>query len=108
MPNFRLTTFSVAVAAWLGAQSAQAATLAVVATTPELGSIVRALAGENCRETERYYTWQCDDLLLTVLAKPAEDPHYVDPRPSFINRLNEADMLVQNGFPPFFSFSKAR
>lgn len=80
-----------------GVLPASAEPLKVVTTTPELGSIVRSLAGRNCAETERYYTWSCEDLKLTVLCKPGEDPHYVDPRPSFVNRLNEADLFVQNG-----------
>jgi ABC-type Zn uptake system ZnuABC Zn-binding protein ZnuA len=80
-----------------GVRQAGAKPLNVVTTTPDLAAIVRSLAGAGCIETERYYTWTCDDLKLTVLCKPGEDPHYVDPRPSFVNRLNEADVFIQNG-----------
>lgn len=59
------------------------AKLKVVATTPDLGAIVRAVGGE-----------QID---LTTLAKPTEDPHFVDAKPSFLVKLNHADALIEGG-----------
>jgi zinc/manganese transport system substrate-binding protein len=59
------------------------AKLNVVATTPDLGAIARAIGG--------------DQIDLTVLAKPTEDPHFVDAKPSFIVKLNRADALVEGG-----------
>src|SRR5512140_1596878 len=59
------------------------AKLKVVATTPDLGAIARAIGGE-----------QID---LTVLAKPTEDPHFVDAKPSFLVKLNRADALIEGG-----------
>jgi zinc/manganese transport system substrate-binding protein len=59
------------------------AKLNVVATTPELGSIASEVGGEH--------------ITLTTLAKPTEDPHFVDAKPSFIVKLNHADVLVEGG-----------
>jgi zinc/manganese transport system substrate-binding protein len=59
------------------------AKLNVVATTPDLGAIAQAIGG--------------DDIALTVLARPTEDPHFVDAKPSFIVKLNHADALIEGG-----------
>lgn len=58
--------------------------LRVVATVPELGSIARAVGGA--------------EVLVTVLARPADDPHDVEARPSFTIELARADLLVSTGF----------
>jgi zinc/manganese transport system substrate-binding protein len=55
----------------------------VVATLPDYGAIARAIGG--------------DHVDVTVLAKPTEDPHFVDARPSFVVKLREADMLIDGG-----------
>jgi zinc/manganese transport system substrate-binding protein len=60
-----------------------AAKLTVVATTPDLAAIARAVGG--------------DQIDLTTLAKPTEDPHFVDAKPSFIVKLNHADVLIEGG-----------
>lgn len=57
--------------------------LIIVATTPDLG----ALAQEIGR----------DRVEVKVLAKPTEDPHYVDPKPSHIVTLNRANALIEGG-----------
>jgi zinc/manganese transport system substrate-binding protein len=59
------------------------AKLNVVATTPDLGSIATVIGGNN--------------IALTTLAKPTEDPHFVDAKPSFIVTLNRADVLLEGG-----------
>ena len=59
------------------------AKLDVVATTPDLGSIASAIGG--------------DHIALTMLAKPTEDPHFVDAKPSLIVKLNRADVLIEGG-----------
>src|SRR2546427_12322412 len=59
------------------------AKLNVVATTPDMGSIAKEIGG--------------DKIELTTLAKPTEDPHFVDAKPSFIVKLNRADVLVEGG-----------
>lgn len=59
------------------------AKLNVVATTPDSGAIAREIG---------------DDLVqVNVLAKPAEDPHFVDPKPSYIVKLSKADILIEGG-----------
>src|SRR3954453_8900382 len=59
------------------------AKLNVVATTPDLASIAKEIGGEAIE--------------LTTLAKPTEDPHFVDAKPSFIVKLNRADALIEGG-----------
>ena len=59
------------------------AKLNVVATTPDLASIAKEIGGEHIE--------------LTTLAKPTEDPHFVDAKPSFIVKLNRADLLIEGG-----------
>ena len=81
----KLTTKLVSLA-WLGSW-AMAAPLAgqirVVATTPDLGALAKEIGG--------------DRVAITALAKPTEDPHFVDARPSLIVTLNRADMLIDGG-----------
>ena len=59
------------------------ARLEIVATTPDFGSIASEIAGSRGA--------------VTTLAKPTEDPHFVDAKPSFIVKLNRADVLVEGG-----------
>jgi len=59
------------------------AKLNVVATTPDLAAIAKEIGGQNIE--------------LTTLAKPTEDPHFVDAKPSFIVKLNRADVLIEGG-----------
>jgi zinc/manganese transport system substrate-binding protein len=66
----------------IGAAPAHAA-LKVVATTQDLESIVKEVGGDKV-ETES-------------LAKGYQDPHFVEAKPSFILRLNRADLLVVVG-----------
>jgi zinc/manganese transport system substrate-binding protein len=62
--------------------SAQAK-LNVVATTPELAAIAQEIGGDRVE--------------VVSLAKPTEDPHFVTPKPSFIVKLNRADVLIEGG-----------
>src|SRR5438105_4616385 len=59
------------------------AKLNVVATLPDYGAVARDIGG--------------DKVEVTVLAKPTEDPHFVDARPSFIVKLRSADVLIEGG-----------
>jgi zinc/manganese transport system substrate-binding protein len=59
------------------------AKLNVIATTPDFGALAREIGGDRVE--------------VTTLAKPTEDPHFVDARPSFIVKLNRADALVEGG-----------
>jgi len=62
---------------------ATAAKIRVVATTPDLASVAREIGG--------------DKVDVTALAKPTEDAHFVDAKPSHIVTLNRADVLIEGG-----------
>ena len=74
---------TVALVALAGTGSSAAAQLRVVATTPDLASVAREIGGSA--------------VTVTALAKPTEDPHYVDAKPSHIVTLNRADALIEGG-----------
>ena len=74
--------FSLFLAALLMATAAQAK-LNIVVTTPDLASIAKEVGG--------------DKVEITTLARPTEDPHFVDAKPSFIVKLNKADALIEGG-----------
>jgi len=57
--------------------------LTVVATTPDLAALAKVIGG--------------DAVEVKALAKPTEDPHYVDAKPSHIVTLNRADVLIEGG-----------
>src|SRR6187401_2574589 len=59
------------------------AQLKVVATTEDLGSLASEIGG--------------DKVSVTSLAKGYQDPHFVDPKPSFILAVSRADLLVVVG-----------
>lgn len=82
MKSILLVRLLTAVAALACAVSAHAK-LNVVATTPDLGALAQAVGG--------------DHIALTVLAKPTEDPHFVDAKPSYISKVNRADVLIEGG-----------
>jgi zinc/manganese transport system substrate-binding protein len=85
----RMTTMTVrtlaiaALIASLGAAVPTARKLNVVATTPDLAALARAIGG--------------DAVDVKALAKPTEDPHFVDAKPSHIVTLNRADVLIEGG-----------
>jgi zinc/manganese transport system substrate-binding protein len=72
---------------WIGVLALAAATahakLNVVCTTPDIASIAKEVGG--------------DKIEITTLARPTEDPHFVDAKPSFIVKLNKADALAEGG-----------
>ena len=57
--------------------------LRVVATLPNLGSIAAAIGG--------------DRIELTTIAVGTQDAHFVDPKPSYMLKLRNADVLLVNG-----------
>src|SRR4051794_17377309 len=63
--------------------STASAQIKVVATTPDLASLAREIGGRA--------------VSVVALAKPTEDPHFVDAKPSHIVTLNRADVLVEGG-----------
>ena len=60
-----------------------AAPLNVVATTEDLGSIAREVGG--------------DKIKVESLARGYQDPHFVEAKPSFVLKLNKADLLIAVG-----------
>jgi len=78
-----LRAAALALVAIAATGSAAAAQIRVVATTPDLASVAREIGG--------------DKVSVVALAKPTEDPHYVDAKPSHIVTLNRADALIEGG-----------
>jgi ABC-type Zn uptake system ZnuABC Zn-binding protein ZnuA len=82
-------TFAAALAASVAAFGAPAepvraaAPLKVVTTTEDLASLAREVGG--------------DRVTVIALAKGYQDPHQVDPKPSFILEVSRADLLIAVG-----------
>jgi ABC-type Zn uptake system ZnuABC Zn-binding protein ZnuA len=74
---------SIALIALSATAASFASKLKVVATTPDLAAIAREIGGPAVD--------------VTALAKPTEDPHFVDAKPSHIVTLNRADVLIEGG-----------
>lgn len=92
---------ALALVAIVATGSPVAAQLRVVATTPDLASLAREIGGTT--------------VAVTALAKPTEDPHFVDAKPSHIVTLNRADALIEGGaelelgwLPPLLENSRNR
>ncbi|MDE2291429.1 MAG: zinc ABC transporter substrate-binding protein [Elusimicrobia bacterium] len=73
----------------LGA-TAQARTLRVLATFPELADIAREVGGKH--------------VSVQGIARGTEDPHQIVMKPSFVTKLNRADAVVYNGLTLEHSF----
>jgi zinc/manganese transport system substrate-binding protein len=78
-----LKAVALALMATAGTVASASAQIRVVATTPDLASVAREIGG--------------DKVSVVALAKPTEDPHYVDAKPSHIVTLNRADALIEGG-----------
>lgn len=83
MKSITFNKFISSVAFVAATASTAAAQIKVVATTPDLAAISRDIGGNA--------------VSVTALAKPTEDPHFVDAKPSHIVTLNRADVLVEGG-----------
>jgi zinc/manganese transport system substrate-binding protein len=81
MSTFRLTAAALISLVGIGAPAPKK--LSVVTTTPDLAAVAREIGG--------------DAVDITALAKPTEDPHFVDPKPSHLVTLNRADVLIEGG-----------
>ena len=82
--SFKTGVVSIAASA-LGVLSPTSATakLYVVTTTPDLAAITREVGG--------------DKVDVESLALGTQDAHFVDPKPSFVVKLNRADLYVKRG-----------
>jgi len=94
---FRLFAFSIL--ATVAAGRPAAAAVQVVTTTADLGAIAQEIGG--------------DRVSVTALAKGYQDPHFVDPKPSFILAVSRADLLIVIGreleigwLPPLINSSR--
>jgi zinc/manganese transport system substrate-binding protein len=83
-PPSRVTALAFVALAALGATSLPAsAALRVVTTTEDLAALTREVGGDRVR--------------VDALARGYQDPHFVEPKPSFILKLHRADLLVVVG-----------
>ncbi len=79
-----LRTYSVLAACLLAAIPAQAASkINVMTTTEDLAAIAREVGG--------------DDITVDSIAKGYQDPHFVESKPSFLLKLQKADLLLVVG-----------
>ena len=78
-----LTIATAALMAVTGTGTASSRKLNVVTTTPDLAAVAREIGG--------------DAVVVVALAKPTEDPHFVDAKPSLIVTLHRADVLIEGG-----------
>src|SRR3954463_2448453 len=83
MKNRIRNAFTTGFITFVAAASPAVAQLRVVATTPDLAAVAREIGGNR--------------VSVVALAKPTEDPHYVDAKPSHIVTLNRADALIEGG-----------
>jgi len=67
----------------VGWASVAHAKLNIVASTPDVGAVAKEIGK--------------DKVEVMSIAKPTEDPHFVDAKPSFIVKLNKADILIEGG-----------
>src|SRR6187401_1071221 len=82
--KFKQSTWAAAFAMTLIASIAQAEDkLTVITTTEDLASIAREVGG--------------DRITVEPIARGYQDPHFVEAKPSFILKLQKADILVAVG-----------
>src|ERR1041384_5279986 len=55
----------------------------VVATLTDFGKIAEAVGGDKVK--------------VTTIASGVQDPHFVDPKPSYVLKLRDADLFLVNG-----------
>jgi zinc/manganese transport system substrate-binding protein len=72
-----------ALLALIGFASPASAALNVVTSTEDLASLVREVGGDKVK--------------VEAIARGYQDPHFVEPKPSFILKLHSADLLVVVG-----------
>lgn len=67
----------------LGSEARAADPINVVATLSDFGKIAEAVGGDKVR--------------VTTIASGVQDPHFVDPKPSYVLKLRDADLFLVNG-----------
>jgi ABC-type Zn uptake system ZnuABC Zn-binding protein ZnuA len=78
-----LIRFVLLTTALMAAAQPATAAVRVVATTEDLASLAREIGGDRAT--------------VVGLAKGYQDPHFVDPKPSFILEVSRADLLIVVG-----------
>ncbi len=79
----RSVLFSFWISFSLCVAPALAEPLQVVTSVPDLADLVRRVGG--------------DEVEVESLVRGPQDPHFIDPRPTFIRRLHDADLYVEMG-----------
>ena len=79
----RILAATMMMTAALASAAPAAAQLRVVTTTEDLAALAREVGG--------------DHVTVTALARGYQDPHFVEPKPSFILAVNRADLLIAVG-----------
>ena len=74
---------ALAVALSVPGSAMAAGKLSVITTTEDLAALAREVGG--------------DRIDVEALARGFQDPHFVEPKPSFILKLNKADLLIAVG-----------
>ena len=89
----------IAIATSIGIRVEARAAIKVITSTEDLAALVREIGG--------------DKVTVESLAKGYQDPHFVEAKPSFVLRLNAADLLVvvgreleQGWLPPLITQSR--
>ena len=97
--KFRVIAVAIVAALLVAGTAGAQGKLNVVASTEDLGSIARDVGG--------------DKVSVTALAKGYQDPHFVDPKPSFILAVSRANVYIAVGreleigwLPPLLSSSR--
>lgn len=83
LPAGALCACAFVLACITGRPASAAGKLYVVTTTPDLAAIARDVGGDRVE--------------VESLALGTQDPHFVDPKPSFIVKLNRADLYIKRG-----------
>src|SRR5215217_2923971 len=82
--KIKASIVALAVAAWISGGLAQAQSkLNIVTTTEDLAAIAREVGGDRVN--------------VESISRGYQDPHFVEAKPSFILKLNKADLLVLVG-----------
>jgi zinc/manganese transport system substrate-binding protein len=79
----RFLILSLILSTLLALPGISSAKLNVVATTPDIAAIAQTVGGAEVE--------------VTTLVRPTEDPHFIEPKPSFVVRLSRADVLIEGG-----------
>ncbi|MEK6223300.1 MAG: metal ABC transporter substrate-binding protein [Thermodesulfobacteriales bacterium] len=79
----QLTTITIILISFLSIGHEALAQVKIVTSTTDFAAIAKDIGG--------------DKVEVVSLSKGFQDPHFVDAKPIFITRLNQADLLIYNG-----------